>query len=109
MDDPRAFCRAVMHEYERQWSRAAGHAVRHPLRLKIDLLSGWCEESPDARAFEDHLRRAEASEDPGECLLAAELLPLWQTTRAGGSLPFVDEMLPAYGRGTSRPESSGSN
>ena len=90
MDDPRAFCRTVMHEYERQWSRAAGHAVRHPLRLKMERLSGWCEESSDVSAFEARLRRAEGSEDPGESLLAAELLPLWETARSGGGLPFVE-------------------
>ena len=32
-----------MHEYERQWLRATGHGVRHPLRLKMERLQSWCD------------------------------------------------------------------
>jgi hypothetical protein len=88
MHEPTAFCRAVMHEYERQWSRASGHGVRHPLRLKIERLKGWCDESCSAADFESRLLEAERSDDDGLALLAEELLPLWRTVRRGGSLPF---------------------
>jgi hypothetical protein len=88
MKDPRAFCQAVMHEYERQWSCAGGHAVRHPLQLKMERLKEWCDLGTTPESFEEQLRRAQASEDIGTALLAEELLPLWHTVRAGGSLPF---------------------
>jgi hypothetical protein len=58
MQDPRAFCRAVMHEYERQWSHASGHGVRHPLRLKMERLQAWCNESCTSADFEARLRLA---------------------------------------------------
>jgi len=67
-----------MHEYERQWSRAGGHAVRHPLRLKMELLKSWCQQSWTAEQFEATLHAAQASEDIAQALLAEELLPLWQ-------------------------------
>lgn len=88
MQQPRAFCRAVMHEYERQWSIAAGHSVRHPLRLKMERLKDWCECSDDAEDFEQRLIQSQDSDDPGEELLADELLGLWRAIRAGGQLPF---------------------
>jgi hypothetical protein len=90
MSEPQAFCRAVMHEYERQWSRAGGHAVRHPLRLKMEHLKAWCDDTCSAADFESRLSEAQRSEDVGIALLADELLPLWQSVRAGGSLPFAD-------------------
>ena len=89
MATPQAFCRQVMHEYERQWSRAGGHAVRHPLRVKIERLQDWCGQSPDPETFERQLEAARASDDVGEALLAEELLPLWRTLREGGHLPFA--------------------
>ncbi len=88
MHEPTGFCRAVMHEYERQWSRATGHGVRHPLRLKMEHLQGWCDETCSADDFEARLVAAETSDDDGLALLAEELLPLWRTVRAGGVLPF---------------------
>jgi hypothetical protein len=87
---PRGFCQAVMHEYERQWSRGGGHAVRHPLRLKMEQLKQWCDESCEAADFEARLEAACASDEPGLALLADELLPLWRSVRAGGRLPFGD-------------------
>jgi hypothetical protein len=87
---PQAFCRAVMHEYERQWSRTSGHGVRHPLRLKMEQLKSWCDESCSEADFETRLLEAQQSEDVGRALLADELLPLWRDVRAGGSLPFAD-------------------
>jgi hypothetical protein len=88
MPEPRVFCRAVMHEYERQWSRAAGHGVRHPLRLKMDRLAILCEETCTADQFASRLSELQASTDIGEELLADELVPLWRTACAGGKLPF---------------------
>ncbi len=41
-----------MHEYERQWSRATGHSVRHPLRLKMERLQALCESGVSADEFE---------------------------------------------------------
>jgi hypothetical protein len=89
MPEPRNFCRAVMHEYERQWSRGGGHAVRHPLRLKMQQLQQWCDESCTPAEFEARLEEARQSEDPGVLLLVEELLPLWRTVRAGGGLSFT--------------------
>jgi hypothetical protein len=87
---PQAFCRAVMHEYERQWSRGGGHAVRHPLRLKIDYLKVWCDQSQSVDEFEQRLEEARQSNEPGIALLAEELWPLWRATRGGAPLPFHD-------------------
>ena len=88
--EPRVFCQSVMHEYERQWSRAAGHSVRHPLRLKMERLAGWCQDRLTPDEFEARLLEKQASEDVGEELLADELLPLWRAVRSGAKLPFVD-------------------
>ena len=88
MQEPRAFCRAVMHEYERQWSRAAGHSVRHPLRLKMERLKTWCDDACTPEEFEARLAATQQSEDVGDELLADELLPLWRAVRSGGKLPF---------------------
>ena len=90
VEQPRAFCRAVMHEYERQWSRAAGHSVRHPLRLKMECLQTWCEDALSASEFEARLIEKQQSSDIGEELLADELLPLWRAVCSGGKLPFDD-------------------
>jgi len=88
MQEPQGFCKAVMHEYERQWSRAGGHAVRHPLRLKMEQLRGWCDQACSAADFDTRLTEARQSEDVGQSLLAEELLPLWRSVRAGSALPF---------------------
>ena len=91
MQDPRAFCRAVMHEYERQWSHASGHGVRHPLRLKMEQLKSWCDEACSIEEFEQRLTEAERAEDPGLVLLASELLPLWRAVRSGQPLPRAED------------------
>ncbi len=78
-----------MHEYERQWSQAAGHPVRHPLHLKIERLKGWCDDALTPEAFERQLELARSSDDAGAVLLADELLPLWRAARAGRPLPFA--------------------
>lgn len=77
-----------MHEYERQWSRAAGHGVRHPLRLKMDSLAVLCTETSSAADFDARLRQLQDSSAVGDELLADELLPWWQVVCAGGRLPF---------------------
>ena len=79
-----------MHEYERQWSRATGHSVRHPLRLKMERLSAWCEDGLTPDDFEARLREKQTSEDAGEELLADELLPLWRAVCRGDKLPFAE-------------------
>jgi len=86
--EPTVFCRALMHEYERQWSRASGHGVRHPLRIKMERLKGWCDDACSADDFEQRLEGAERSDDDGLALLAEELLPLWRAARSGRRLPF---------------------
>ena len=77
-----------MHDYERQWSRAAGHSVRHPLRLKMERLQTWCDNACTPDEFEARLLQSQQSDDVGEELLADELLPLWRAVCAGGALPF---------------------
>ena len=79
-----------MHEYERQWSRAAGHGVRHPLRLKMERLHAWCDDTLTADEFEARLLEIQKSEDVGDELLADELLTLWRAVRSGGELPFEE-------------------
>jgi hypothetical protein len=90
MQEPRVFCRAVMHEYERQWSRATGHGVRHPLRLKMERLAVLCENAPSSNDFDARLGELQQSSDIGDELLADELVPLWHTVCGGGKLPFED-------------------
>jgi hypothetical protein len=80
-----------MHEYERQWLRAAGHSVRHPLRLKMERLQSWCNDTIQAEEFESRLVEKQQSSDVGEELLADELLSLWRTVRSGGRLPFQQD------------------
>jgi hypothetical protein len=84
MLQPADFCRTVMHGYERQWARATGHGVRHPLRLKMERLQTLCDESCTVADFEARLLEAEQSDDVGLSLLAEELLPLWQRALASG-------------------------
>ncbi|MDQ3810153.1 MAG: hypothetical protein M3336_07675 [Chloroflexota bacterium] len=91
MQEPQAFCRAVMHEYERRWSRASGHGVRHPLRLKMERLQTWCGQSCSAAEFEQRLSEAQGSDDLGEALLAEELLPMWRSVRGGGQLRLASD------------------
>jgi hypothetical protein len=88
MPEPRAFCRAVMHEYERQWSRATGHGVRHPLRLKMERLQTWCDETCTPADFEARLVQAKQSDDIGTALLAEELLGLWRAVTPGDIPPL---------------------
>ena len=71
-----------MHEYERQWSRATGHGVRHPLRLKMERLQTWCDETCTPADFEARLGQARQSDDIGTALLAEELLSLWRAVPA---------------------------
>jgi len=79
-----------MHEYERRWSRAAGHGVRHPLRLKMERLQVWCDEACSPAEFEARLLERQQSPDIGDELLADELLPWWRAVCSGDKLPFGD-------------------
>jgi len=79
-----------MHEYERQWSRATGHSVRHPLRLKMERLQAWCDDPCSPEDFEARLEQRQSSGDIGEELLADELLPWWRAVRRGDKLPFAE-------------------
>jgi hypothetical protein len=79
-----------MHEYERQWSRASGHSVRHPLRLKMEKLQTWCNATCSPADFETRLLEAERSDDIGLALMAEELLPLWRKVSGGGTLNFEE-------------------
>jgi hypothetical protein len=88
MQEPQAFCRAVMHEYERQWARATGHGVRHPLRVKMENLQAWCDQSCSAADFEARLLEAERSDDQGLALLAQDLLSMWRAVAQRGGLPM---------------------
>ncbi len=88
MQEPRAFCRAVMHEYERQWAIATGHGVRHPLRVKMEALKGLADEVGTPAEFEARLLEDARSDDARQALLAGDLLPLWKIVAAGGQLPF---------------------
>jgi hypothetical protein len=78
-----------MHEYERQWSRATGHGVRHPLRVKMENLQTWCDQSYSPADFEARLLEAERSDDQGAALLAQDLLSMWRAVAAGGDLPIA--------------------
>ena len=77
-----------MHEYERQWSVAAGHGVRHPLRLKMERLKAMCDCALTPDEFEAELLAIQQSDDVGDELLADELLGLWRAARSSGRLPF---------------------
>ena len=90
MQQPNAFCRAVMHEYERQWSHTSGHSVRHPLKLKMERLQAMCDEACTPEDFEAKLLERQNSSDIGDELLADELLPLWRAVRSTGKLPFSE-------------------
>jgi hypothetical protein len=81
-----------MHEYERQWSRATGHGVRHPLRLKMERLQAWCDQGVTPEQFEARLLQSQTSDDVGEELLADELLSLWRAVQSGSKLPFSGDL-----------------
>ena len=76
-----------MHEYERQWSRATGHGVRHPLRLKMERLQSWCGDTSTTEDFEARLLEAKQSDDIGTALLAEEMLALWRAISHGAGPP----------------------
>jgi len=76
-----------MHDYERQWARATGHGVRHPLRLKMERLQSWCSETSSAADFEARLVEAAQSDDIGTALLADEMLGLWRAVTPASGQP----------------------
>ncbi|HEY8475778.1 MAG TPA: hypothetical protein VIN09_02790 [Chloroflexota bacterium] len=84
---PRQFLQHMMHEYERQWASALGHAPRHLLHEKMRALDTLIAETSSLKSdaeFEDHLRRGCSSGDPLYGFLCEELLPLWQEAQRQG-------------------------
>ena len=80
-----------MHEYERQWSRAGGHACGIRCDSRWSSSSHGAPKRCSTEQFDARLEAAQTSDDIGESLLAEELLPLWRTVCAGGELPFVPD------------------
>lgn len=78
---PTEFCQLAMLDYERQWTAAAGHQERHPLRVKMELLRELTQQAGEADRFTRQLTEACAGDDPHRRLLCAELLPWWERVR----------------------------
>jgi hypothetical protein len=76
-----------MHDYERQWTLAQGHAQRHPLRVKMLRLERLMEQSPSEEEFAQLLAQAAASDDWELSLLCADLEPRWRAAQTGQ--PFI--------------------
>jgi hypothetical protein len=70
-----------MAEYESQWSAAAGHQERHPLRVKMHALESLLNEATDSAHFTRLLSDGQSSDDPFHALLCAELEPRWEGCR----------------------------
>ena len=80
--DARAFCRAAMAEYERQWSSARGHQERHPIREKMRVLSQLVDQASSAEEFRERLREGCGGEDPIRALLCEDLAGRWDALAA---------------------------
>jgi hypothetical protein len=85
---PMELCRAIMHDYERQWTSAQGHAQRHPLRIKMQQLEALMQREPDEAELERIFAEAADGEDWELGLLCADLEPRWRAALAGQ--PFID-------------------
>jgi hypothetical protein len=77
------FCRAIMHDYERQWTLAQGHAQRHPLRIKIHQLEVLMSRSLTDEEFSQVIQDGQRGDDWELGLLCADLEPRWQAARLG--------------------------
>jgi hypothetical protein len=75
---PTEFCQQAMLEYERQWTAAAGHQERHPLRVKMQALESLMAEAGDTAQFTHLMAEGCTSGDPFRELLCNELLPRWE-------------------------------
>lgn len=80
---PAEFCRAIMHDYERQWAEAMGHAQRHPLRVKIVRMEELLGRELTAEDFERLLAEAVTGDDWELSLLCADLEPRWRAALSG--------------------------
>jgi hypothetical protein len=80
---PEEFCRAMMHDYERQWTLAQGHAQRHPLRIKMDQLEALMQHKMGQEDFERILIEGASGDDWELGLLCADLEPRWRAARDG--------------------------
>ena len=85
---PMDVCRAIMHDYELQWTKAQGHAQRHPLRIKIKQLEALMQRKPDEAELERILTEAADGDDWELGLLCADLEPRWRAARVGQR--FID-------------------
>ena len=81
MMTPEAFCQLATADYERQWASAAGHQERHPLRVKMELLSQITQQARDADEFGRLLAEGCGADDPFRALLCADLYPWWERVR----------------------------
>ena len=82
------FCRTIMHDYERQWTRAQGHAQRHPLRIKMLQLESMIDGALSDAEFEARLNAGASGDDWELGLLCTDLAPRWRAAREGQ--PFLD-------------------
>lgn len=81
---PAEFCQLATADYERQWTAAAGHQERHPLRVKMDKLAELTAQARDADEFTRLLTEGCASDDPIRSMLCGELGPWWERVRQTG-------------------------
>jgi hypothetical protein len=80
---PMELCRAIMHDYEQQWTSAQGHARRHPLRIKMQQLEALMQRSPSEADLEQIFAEAAAGDDWELSLLCGDLEPRWRAAQAG--------------------------
>lgn len=78
---PKQFWQVAMADYERQWSAAAGHQARHPLKAKMLALEQLRDRTDDPDEFGRLLADSCRSDDPMQMLLCTELLPRWQAAQ----------------------------
>ena len=84
---PMEVCRAMMHDYELQWTLAQGHARRHPLRIKMQQLEALMQRSPSEAELERIFAEAVSGDDWELSLLCGDLEPRWRAVQAGETPP----------------------
>ena len=82
---PMEVCRAIMHDYEHQWTLAQGHARRHPLRIKMQQLEALMQRSPNEAELEQVFADAASGDDWELSLLCGDLEPRWRAAHASQS------------------------
>lgn len=80
---PIELCRAIMHDYEQQWTSAQGHARRHPLRIKMRQLEALMQRAPSEAELELIFAEAASGDDWELSLLCGDLEPRWRAAQAG--------------------------